>query len=212
MRSHKSDSSGIPPLDAALPGIRLLGTAGFICAFNVTFRGPEFYHSEYPKAWEVEYERRNYASFDPVVLWSLMNVGDRRWSEITLADQRGVMAAARAHGMVYGAVFARAERGKKSVLTVARSDREFTDEEMGFLSITFGHVMSQLAQTETPGLTLAEIDTLRCVRDGLSYAEAAELLHIATPTVKARVDKARGKLGARNATQAVALALQRGLI
>ncbi len=46
----------------------------------------------------------------------------------------------------------------------------------------------------------------------MSYPEAAALLEVSVPTIKARVEKARGKLGARNVTQAVALAIQRRLI
>lgn len=212
MHSAKVETSGIAALDAALPGFRLLGPAGFIFAANVTFRGPEFYHSEYPMPWQVEYESRNYAYFDPVVLWGLMNIGERRWSEITLPDPRGVMKAARAHGMNFGAVFARVERGRRCVLTLARGDRDCTDEEMAFLSATIEQLLSAIAHDDRRVLTPVEAETLRCIRDGMSFAEAAELLHVAVPTVKARVDKVRHKLGARNATQTVALAMQRNLI
>jgi LuxR family transcriptional regulator len=212
MRGQKIEISGIPALDGALPSLRLLGPSGFILAFNISFRGPEYFHSEYPEPWQEEYERGSYAYFDPIVLWSLTNIGDRRWSEVTLPDLRGVMQAARAHALNFGAVFARARRGKKSILTLARSDRECSDEEMAFLSATFESLVSEIELDDGGGLTPAEVETLRCVRDGLSYAEAAELLKISVPAVKARVEKARGKLGARNATQAVALAIQRKLI
>lgn len=212
MRSQKIETTGIPALDAALPSIRLLGPAGLIFAFNITFRGPEFFHSEYPRPWQVEYERRSYAYFDPILLWSLMNVGDKRWSEIKLPDLRGVMKAARDFDLRYGAIFARSQRGKKSILTVARGDRDYTDEEMTFLSASFEHLMSEIEQDDGGGLTPAEVETLRCIRDGMSYAETAALLQISVPTVKARIEKTRGKLGARNATQAVALAIQRRLI
>jgi LuxR family transcriptional regulator len=212
MRGQKTETSGIPALDAALPSLRLLGPSGFIFAHNITFRGPEFFHSEYPKPWQVEYESKSYAYFDPVLLWSLMNAGDRRWSEVKLPDLRGVMKAARVYGLNYGAVFARAHRGKKSILTLARPDRDCTDEEIAFLSASFEHLMAEIDRDDGGGLTPVEAETLRCVRDGMSYAEAAELLEISVPTVKARVEKARGKLGARNATHAVALAIQRKLI
>lgn len=212
VRSQKTDSSGIAALDAALPGFRLLGPAGFIFAANVTARGPELYHSEYPMPWQIEYESRTYAYFDPVVLWGLMNVGNRRWSEITLPDLRGVMKAAVAHGLNFGCVFARVERGRRSMLTLARSDRECTDEEIAFLAASFEQLVSAIMHEDRSSLTPVEIETLRCIRDGMSFAEAAALLNIAVPTVKARVDRARGKLGARNATQTVALALQRNLI
>lgn len=212
MRQSTNTTTGIPPLDAALPGLRLLGPSGFIFAHNITFRGPEYFHSEYPKAWQVEYESKSYAYFDPVLLWNIMNVGDRRWSEVRLPDIRGVMKEARKYNLNYGASFSRSQKGKKSILTLGRADREYTDEEMAFLSATFEHLMAEIAREDGGGLTPAEAETLRCLRDGLSYAEAAVLLGISVPTVKARIEKARGKLGARNATQAVANAIQRKLI
>ncbi len=212
MPPNHNTTSGIPPLDAALPGLRLLAPSGFIFAHNITFRGPEYFHSEYPRGWQAEYESKSYAYFDPVLLWNIMNIGDRRWSEVKLPDIRGVMKEARKYELNFGASFSRSHRGKKSILTLARRDREYTDEEMAFLSATFEHLMAEIARDDGGGLTPAEADTLRCLRDGLSYAEAAALLSISVPTVKARVEKSRGKLGAKNATQAVAIALQRKLI
>ncbi len=212
MTAHFPITSGIPALDLALPALRLLGTKGLIFAYNITFRGPEFFHSEYPKPWQVEYEGRSYAYFDPIFLWILMNTGDKRWSEIKLPDLRGVMKAARRHDLNYGAAFARTQNAKKSILTLARPDREFTDEEMAFLGATFGQVMEGIDRDTGAGLTPVEAETLRCLRDGMSYPEAAALLEVSVPTIKARVEKARGKLGARNVTQAVALAIQRRLI
>ena len=140
-------TSGIPALDAALPSFRLLGTCGFIFAHNITFRGPEYFHSEYPKEWQAEYESRSYAYFDPVLLWNIMNIGDRRWSDIRLPDLRGVMKAARRFELNFGACFSRAHRGRKSILTLARPDREFTDEEMAFLSATFEHIMGEIERS-----------------------------------------------------------------
>ena len=209
---RRQQISGIPALDAALPTLRLLGPSGFIFASNITFRGPEYFHSEYPKPWQVEYESKSYAYFDPILLWLVMNTGDRRWSEVRLPDLRGVMKAAKRFDLTFGACMARNRRGKKSILTLARPDREFTNEEMAFLAASFDQLLAEMEKESGNGLTAVEAETLRCLRDGMGYAEAAELLGVSVPTVKARVEKARGKLGARNATHAVALALQRKLI
>ncbi len=204
--------TGLPALDGALPTLRLLGNAGFIFAYNVSFRGPECFHWEYPPAWQAEYDGNGYAYFDPILLWSVMNTGARRWSEVNLPDLRGVMRAAAAHGLRFGASFASNSARRKSILTLSRSDREFTDEEMEFLVATFRHITSEIEREDGGGLTAAEVETLRCLSVGMSHAEAARALGVAVPTVKVRVEKARGKLGARNATQAVAIAIRRRLI
>ena len=74
---------------------------------------------------------------------------------------------------------------------------------------------AQLASRPAPRsgkLTVAELQTLRCLRDGMTYAEAAAMLNVSVPTIKARLEKVRGKLGAKTATQAVAMAVQRKLL
>jgi len=38
----------IPNFDSEISSLRFLGESGFIMAFNMTFRGPEYLHSEYP--------------------------------------------------------------------------------------------------------------------------------------------------------------------
>jgi LuxR family transcriptional regulator len=207
-----SPASGLPAVDQALPSLRLLGPSGFIIAFNISFRGPEHFHSEYPRAWQAEYDRRNYGYFDPVLLWTIMNTGEKRWSDIRVPDLRGVMRAAARHALTYGAAFSRSRSEHKSILTIARPDREFADEELSFLGATFDRVIEGMDRDRGAELSEAETNTLRCLRDGLTYQEAAMALEVSVPAVKARVERIRGKLGARNVVQAVALAVQRRLI
>ena len=61
-------------------------------------------------------------------------------------------------------------------------------------------------------LTPAELDVLRCFRDGLGQIETATQLGIAESTVKQRALKACGKLGAKSRTQAVAIAVARNYL
>ena len=61
-------------------------------------------------------------------------------------------------------------------------------------------------------VTPAELDVLRCFRDGLGQIETATQLAIAESTVKQRAVKACGKLGAKSRTQAVAIAVARNYL
>lgn len=60
--------------------------------------------------------------------------------------------------------------------------------------------------------TAAELDVLRCAADGHSVPETALLLAKGDTTVKNQLMRARLKLGAKNTTHAVAIALRKGLI
>ena len=63
-----------------------------------------------------------------------------------------------------------------------------------------------------PTLTPREVDVLTLLAEGLSHEEIGARLDIGTETVRTHVRKATERLGAATRTQAVALALRRGLI
>jgi two-component system NarL family response regulator len=63
-----------------------------------------------------------------------------------------------------------------------------------------------------PALTEREVDVLRLMAGGRSNKVIGAELHISEGTVKFHVNNILGKLGAEDRTQAVTLALQRGII
>ena len=179
-------------------------------AFNFTFRGPEHFVSEYAQEWQDIYDKRNYYFVDPILIWNISKQGNIRWSEVKLPDVRGVLTECKKFNMNFGASFSRKINGKRSVLALARSDREFTDDEISHLSDKFDFLADcVLGQC---GLTDKELEVLRDLRDGSTYKDIGERLEISVPTVKARAEKARKKLGAKTTMQAVASASIRNFI
>ena len=63
-----------------------------------------------------------------------------------------------------------------------------------------------------PTLTVAEGRALQLLSYGLTVPMAAELLGLSPQTVKDQVKTARLRLGAKTATQAVAIAIRTGVI
>lgn len=61
-------------------------------------------------------------------------------------------------------------------------------------------------------LTIRELDVLRLVKDGKTNKEIAQALFITEGTVKAHVNTILHKLGATGRTEAVTLALRRGIL
>ena len=183
---------------------------GFVFVNSIGMKGPEFVHSEFPKPWQIAYEKRVFMWRDPVLLWAVMGKGgDKRWSDIDGLDVMGVMEAAKEFGLKFGAIFARGSI-KKSVLSLAREDREFTEEEMLLLSRMMDQLMVDVSLDRN--LSEQELETLRLLRDGLSHKEIGTNLDISVSAVKFRLASARRKLGAQSNVHALALALQRSLV
>ena len=92
---------------------------------------------------------------------------------------------------------------------MARDDRELSDDEL-----TQGlKILEQLAAAKfTTRLTIEEVQTLKLAAQGFSQKEIASELGIAEVTVKARLTKSKDKLGARNTTHAVSIALAERLL
>lgn len=200
----------IPHFDEELEALRQLANAGFILGFNMTFRGPEHMHTEYPEDWRVEYESKSYYAMDPILMWALGKSGHARWSEVKLPDIRGVLARGATFGLKYGAVFSVKKKRARSFLTLARNDRELTDSEIQIVATKFDGWCDLV--TNRASLTEKEIDVLALLRDGVARKDIALKLYISEPTVKQRAASATKKLQANNQIQAVAMAVSRGFI
>jgi DNA-binding NarL/FixJ family response regulator len=72
---------------------------------------------------------------------------------------------------------------------------------------------AQLAEhVSDDNLTAREVEVLRQVSGGNRNRDIAEILHISEETVKVHVKHIMEKLGARDRTQAIAIAVRRGII
>ncbi len=200
-------SSLIPNYDKEIVRLKEWAPSGFILAFNLSFRGPEHLHSEYPAAWRRIYEERNYFFVDPTLIWIIGYSGNKRWSEIRLPDIRNIMKEARKFDLNYGVALSRKVENKRSFLTVSRSDREFTDTEIEVLSSKFDGWVDMVVGRAS--LTDGELEVLRYLKDGMGQAEIAAGIGISESAVKQRCLKACTKLGAKTRAQAVAIAVGR---
>lgn len=117
-------------IEKELEELSILAPSGYVLALNIRWVGPAYVHFEYPSEWREIYESKNYFALDPVFYWTLTNKGFKRWSELRLPDPAGIFKQGRAYDLNYGAVFAKRNNRHRSFLTVARADREFTDDEM----------------------------------------------------------------------------------
>ncbi len=197
--------------EAATAPIRGIATAGYALCFGFSGQLATFVDWQYPPDWIKEYQTTVCSAFDPVAVWTIVHIGAIRWSEIRLPDPQNVMQRAHGFGLRFGAAFSAHSPQGKSMLSVARSDRELTDAEMSSLGAHFQRLLAFVDCHS--GLTAGEIDVLRHTGElGLGYREIARRLGISEPAVKKRAANTRRKLGARTLAQAVLIARNRGIL
>ena len=194
--------------DAAL---RTLAPGGYHIALRVGFAFPELEFNTYPADWTETYIRRGYMLDDPIMRWIYTHTGVVRWSELDQADARGVLADAARHGLCFGAAVClsnRSEGALRSFGSFARTDREFTEEELTDLE----DLLSQLggATRQENLLTQAEQEAFRLLSEGRKLKEIAYELGISESAVKQRLSNGRGKLSARTNMQTVTEATRLG--
>ena len=144
--------------------------------------------------------------------WVYDNGGTTSWSAIDIDDPRSVMRQAAEYDLNFGAavcVVDSYDPGIRTFGSFARSDREFTDEEIEQIKAHLGdlHRLEPLRAQ----LTDAEIRALAMMRTGLLNKEIAYELDISESAVKQRLRNAKTKLSAKTTLHAVTLAERRGL-
>lgn len=197
--------------------LRMVANAGYSLMLNLKATQPQIYLSTYPAAWRQRYDENRYAMIDPVFRWSNLNSGSIRWSEIgpqySIPDSVCVGAEATTFGLIFGAVVSHPNPrcfGYTCAIYAARKDRELSDTEINYLDAILREAIDRVGKYG--GLTDPEVQTLRDLSNGLRQAEIAKLRGISPDTVKKRLERARVALGSRNAVQAVAVAVKRGIL
>jgi LuxR family transcriptional regulator, quorum-sensing system regulator SdiA len=117
-----------------LAQLKALAPAGYAIALHVRFTTPSFLFQTYPRTWIDYYSKMGLVMQDPTVRWGFENTGTKRWSTMTGDDPAGVIAAAAEHGMAHGFTLAIDDSGSRSIASFARSDADFSDDDIAMIS------------------------------------------------------------------------------
>lgn len=193
--------------------VAAVAPAGYYLALRVGFVFPMEEVNALPAAWIDAYTRGGFMVADPVIRWAYGATGAVRWSGIDVEDPRGVLPAARAHGLRFGVAISirvDAPKGERSFGHFARGDREFTEDEMAALQ---AYVAARHRALLPPAnITNAELEALRLIKDGQRLKQIAFQLGVTEGAVKQRLKSARVKLSAKTGAEAISRAAQFGLI
>ncbi len=174
---------------------------GYTVGLHIRFASPLVYKSSYPSEWVDHYNSHSYYLRDPLVFWGVGVEGTTRWSGIPLPDPFSVMKKAASYGLSFGAVSSYGPITSRSIVGIARSDREFLDEELDLLrELT---VQLHIEAKPPSELTKAQVEALQCVANGDRHTAAAAKLGISESAFKARLQSARLRLEARTTSEAI---------
>lgn len=196
-----SGQGSLPSLADGLAALADLAPAGYSAGLHIRFAAPLVYVRTYDEAWTKIYDDNAFALRDPLVFWGLGVKGHTRWSAIKLPDPFNILGQARSHGLAFGAVVSCGPITSRTIVGIARGDREFTDDEM-LQTVKIVHNLHTAAEPPTE-LTPAQVEALRLLADGDRHAAAAAKLGISESAFKARLQSARVRLGARTTAQAL---------
>lgn len=198
MLINGSDISG---LELGLARLRRLAPQGYALGLHIRFASAHIMVQTYDPAWIERYTERGYMLCDPLVSWGFSQTGTRRWSALDFPDPHDVLGQAKEFGLNFGVAVAHGPTSSRTIGGLARSDREFTDDEIDQIHQT----IKLLHEESTPpeSLTPAQRHALRLVASGHRYAEAAALLGISESALKARLKSARERLYARTTAEAI---------
>lgn len=200
-------------LQAMRNQIDQISPAGFYVAIRVGFSFPEDELNTLPDNWVEFYTTHGLVVHDPAMKWVYANTGAVRFSEITLPDPHQVRERAAVYGLNHGAAVSMttpADRGRRSYGLFFRDDRNFEPSDLIELQLIVAKLHSG-NDTEAV-LTAAEVEALKMQGEGMRLKQIAFMIGISESAVKARLNNAKRKLGAKTLSQAASIAVARRLI
>jgi len=196
--------------DDELKKLDAFAQAGYFLALHIRFTSPVLMLQTYNTAWIDYYTENGYVLRDPMTAWSFSTNGTTRWSNRRIPDPFGIFKKAREFGLNFGATISHGPIKSRTVCSIARSDREFEDDEIVQIAALVGilHAMSDPRQR----LTKAQTQALKCIANGMRHAAAADFLGISESALKLRLSSARDRLLARTTAEAIQRAKDNNLL
>jgi LuxR family transcriptional regulator, quorum-sensing system regulator SdiA len=196
--------------DRELQKLERHANAGYFAALHIRFTSPLMMFQTYDQAWTDHYTNNGYVLRDPMTAWAFSTTGWTRWSNPDLHDPYGIFDEAARFGLKYGVTISTGAIASRTIVSLARTDREFSDAEIGEIREVVLHLHEMTDPPES--LTPAQAEALRCIASGDRHEAAAAKLGISVSALKARLNSARQRLMARTTAEAIQRAKDYGLL
>lgn len=181
--------------------------------------------SNYPMAWQTQYQTKNYCAVDPTVKHALRSPLPILWSDDLFASAAEFWEEARSFGLCHGWAYPiRDAHGVIGMLTLARSNQPLTETELAAKAFKMAwltqnahialsrRLLPKLLPEADTQLSNREIAVLRWTADGKTAGEIASIMKITERTVNFHISNAATKLNAANKTAAAVKAAMLGFL
>jgi LuxR family quorum-sensing system transcriptional regulator SolR len=200
------------------------------CAYGMRIPLPlsypkTFLFNNYPKEWQMQYQRKNYLAIDPSVRVATRSLLPVIWTDDLFNSTPELWEEARSFGLRFGlAQSIRDFNGSISMLTLARSEEPITAPELNakrfkiaWLTQTAHIGMSKyllpgIMPEVSAKLSTREREVLQWTAVGKTSSEISRILNIAERTVNFHINNVMTKLNAPNKTSAATKAAVLGLL
>ncbi len=188
-------------LDLELKELGILSPLGYGIGLHIRFTSPLVSIYTWPQTWQDHYTNNVYGLRDPMVAWAFAKQGVCRWSECPIPDPFSIIKQAAEFGLRFGATVSYGRISSRTIVGIARDDREFTLDELVQAQDLVADLHNKAELPEN--LTGAQREALKLVSTGHRYAEAATALGISESAFKLRLSSARTRLLAKTTAEAV---------
>ncbi|MDB5480428.1 MAG: rhiR [Caulobacteraceae bacterium] len=195
----------------AIAPLRMTASASGMVSGPRALSAIPFHFTNWPSDWIDVYRLRGFVKIDPLPRWAIISGEPVSWSEVVARlppsdPGQEVSRAARAYGFHEGFVTpVRTRTGALGLVSVGGGARPaFQLQERIFLQVvSAAALMHAEALMDAPAappspFTLREQECVALLRQGFTDAEIGTTLGVAVTTVRAHLQNARRKAGARN--------------
>jgi len=181
--------------------------------------------SNYPDAWQQQYQSRHYAQIDPTVRHCTRVTTPVLW-DASAFDERHFAEQAMSHGIRNGvSISVRDAQGRLGMVTLARDQTLCTPDEFAHIEgsltllgqLTHAALVEKLVQRSSqpapaPALSERELEVLKWTAEGKTSGEVAMIMNITERTVNFHISNCIVKLDASNKLHAAVKAAMSGLL
>lgn len=214
-------------VQAHLFGLRDLLNTDHLVYHCLDASGNKYGAMTYDAPWIRRYIEEDYARIDPVVKGTYQRFHPVDWKQLDWSGklQRDFLCEALETGVGNQGVSVpiRGPNGQFALFSVNGSDTDdawalYRKENLKTLILAAHFINQRALELESDAAPAAkalsprEADALTLLATGMNRSQASEKLGISEHTLRVYIESARAKLGAANATHAVARAMVRGLI